>query len=298
MPLRRSVSVLCLLALLFLPFLQSCHSDFPDDVLKPGKMEDVLYDYHIAQALAQQSSNDSIDYNIRLYQKAVFDKYGIDEAIFDHSMQWYERHNTQLKKIYEHIAERLGGNVNNGPVVFSGLNSASGDTLSIWTGPGSVLLCSQNINRFCYTLPVDTAVQQGDMLQWKFNSNWFYREGEHRAVASITIHYEGDSISSMQQFVYSDGDQYISTQIGNRKVERIDCFIYQCAPWAERVRILSIKNIQMFRIRMHKVSVLRDLHLPDDSVKKDEKTRPTPHQRLRDSLLRLDTLNERRPHFI
>ena len=144
MPLRRSVSVLCLIALLFLPFLQSCHSDFPDDVLKPGKMEDVLYDYHIAQALAQQSSNDSIDYNIRLYQKAVFDKYGIDEAIFDHSMQWYERHNTQLKKIYEHIAERLGGNVNNGPVVFSGLNSASGDTLSIWTGPGSVLLCSQN----------------------------------------------------------------------------------------------------------------------------------------------------------
>ena len=80
MPLRRLVSVLCLIALLFLPFLQSCHSDFPDDVLKHSKMEDVLYDYHIAQALAQHSSTDSIDYNIRLYQKAVFDKYGIDEA--------------------------------------------------------------------------------------------------------------------------------------------------------------------------------------------------------------------------
>ena len=82
MQLHRSMSVLCLVSLLFLPLMQACHSDFPDDVLKPSKMEDVLYDYHIAQALAQQSASDSIDYNIRLYQKAVFEKYGINEAVF------------------------------------------------------------------------------------------------------------------------------------------------------------------------------------------------------------------------
>lgn len=297
MQLHRSMSVLCLVSLLFLPLMQACHSDFPDDVLKPSKMEDVLYDYHIAQALAQQSASDSIDYNIRLYQKAVFEKYGINEAVFDHSMQWYERHSTQLKKIYEHIAERLGGNANEGAVNFAGLNSVSGDTLSIWSGPSSALLCSQNVNRFCFTLRADTALQKGDMLYWKFSSHWFYREGEHRAVASIAIHYEGDSISTMQQFVYSDGEQYISTQIGNRKVLSIDCFIYQCAPWVDRVRILSIQNMQMFRVRQHEVPEVKEDAL-SDSIKREEKASLNAHQRLRDSLLKLDTLNERKPHFI
>lgn len=34
--------------------LMSCKPGTPDGVLGAGKMEDVLYDYHMAQAMAQQ----------------------------------------------------------------------------------------------------------------------------------------------------------------------------------------------------------------------------------------------------
>lgn len=45
----------------------SCKPAPPDGVLGAGKMEDVLYDYHMAQAMAQQMPGDSIAYYTRLY---------------------------------------------------------------------------------------------------------------------------------------------------------------------------------------------------------------------------------------
>lgn len=79
--------------------LCSCHSDpIPEDVIEANKLEKILYDYHLAQSLAQQSAPDSINYYTRLYQAAVFQKYGITQAEFDHTMQWYESHADKLKK--------------------------------------------------------------------------------------------------------------------------------------------------------------------------------------------------------
>lgn len=276
----------------------ACHTDKADEgVLSAGKMENVLYDYHLAQALAQQAPNDSVDYYVRLYQQLVFEKYGIDNATFDHSMQWYERHSDQLKKIYERVAERMGGSADgNGNRMLVGLNSASGDTLSIWHGPSSVLLNSQGINRFTYSQRADTTLRYGDILQWTVNTSWFYREGEHRAVACITIRYEGDSIATQQQFLYSDGDQTMTTRIGKRKVKSIDFFIYQCAPWADRVRLLYIRNMQLIRIRPHEVQ--EEEQAPGEDADTIKRLHLNPERRLRDSLLRLDTLNERKPHFI
>lgn len=76
----------------------SCKPGPPDGVLGAGKMEDVLYDYHMAQAMAQQMPGDSIAYYTRLYQEAVFMKYGITQSDFDKSMIWYERHADKLGK--------------------------------------------------------------------------------------------------------------------------------------------------------------------------------------------------------
>lgn len=278
----------------------SCQSDMPKDVLPAEKMENVLYDYHIAQSLAQQTVADSIDFYTRLYQAAVFKKYGIQKADFDRSMQWYERHIDKLKKIYEHLAERLGGDASATSTLANktdGAKAIASDTLNIWHGPTTTLLNSQNVNRFKYTMRPDTALHAGDQLQWSFNVNWFYHDGERRIVAYAVIHYEGDSTAIMQKFVYSSGPQATSLTIGKRKVTSIDCYIYQCAPWSEKVRIATITQLQMNRLRVKNQDGNNNGLNANDTINKQTLPR-TQQMRLRDSLMHQDSANERRSHFI
>ena len=72
---RRFSVILCLSALL----LSACSVRPPKGVLSQSKMEDVLYDYHLAQSLAQQTSTDSLAHYTLRYRQAVYEKYGIDE---------------------------------------------------------------------------------------------------------------------------------------------------------------------------------------------------------------------------
>ena len=175
----RSIILLLISALC----LMSCKPGPPDGVLGAGKMEDVLYDYHMAQAMAQQMPGDSIAYYTRLYQEAVFMKYGITQSDFDKSMIWYERHADKLGKIYARLSERMGGSADvTNNALLPGLQTASGDTLNVWQGPSSILLNSQGVNRFVYTQRADTAIQSGDRLVLMFNAEWFYHEGEHRVM--------------------------------------------------------------------------------------------------------------------
>lgn len=293
--LRKYLFPLLAIALLF----TACQSKKPDDVLSEAKMENILYDYHIAQSLAQQSVADSIDFYTRLYQAAVFEKYGITKTYFDHSMQWYERHTDKLKKIYEHLAEKLGG-VSNQPLPTTqtaSANSIASDTLNIWKGPSSTLLNSQNVNRFRYTLHPDTTLHAGDQLQWTFDVNWFYHDGERRLVAFAVIHYQGDSTAVMQKFIYSSGQQMTSLTLGKQKVTSIDCYIYQCAPWAERVRIATITNIRMNRLRVQSVERNDTENNSNDSTNETPRLH-NPQIRLRDSLLRQDSANKHKSHFI
>ncbi len=292
----RRVLFRAILVALALPCVWSCKQKTPDGVLASGEMEKVLYDYHLAQALAQQSPSDSVDFYQRYYKECVFRKYGISQKTFDTSMEWYERHTDKLQKIYASLAERLGGTVDGGPALLAD-GSLGGDTLSLWRGAQTVMLHSQGMNRFSHTQPADTAYKEGDQLQWKFNTEWYYHEGERRVAVCGVVYYEGDSIATTRKNVYSDGDQYLTIRLGKRKVQRVEFIAYQCAPWTDRPRIVILKNLRMLRIRQHIAPVSTV-----DEVKpgKNDSTPAvplSPQRRLRDSLLRADTADRNRSHF-
>ncbi len=222
-----------------------------------SKMEELLYDYHLAQGMAQQASSDSVSYYTRLYQQSVYAKYNVDAATFDRSMEWYARHTVRLNKIYERLAERMGDVEGNGAVsrrTVQGVQSASGDTLNLWHGPLFVMLHSQGRNRFQFTERADTAIHQGDALLWKFSAGWHYHEGSRRAVALLIVHYEGDSLAVRQQSLYASGPQMVRMDIGNRKVKQVQGFVYQEAPWVERPRLLTLSDFQLLRVRPHEAS--------------------------------------------
>lgn len=288
-----SILMLCVLPCLML----SCKPGKPEGVMSEGKMEDVLYDYHMAQGLAQQMPGDSVNYYTRLYQSAVFEKYDLSQKDFDRSMEWYERHTELLSKIYERLAERMGDASaahGSSTMLAVGGQSASGDTLEIWKGPQAVMLNSKGMNHFSFTEKVDTAVHAGDRLEWSFNADWYYHEGERTATACINIYYEGDSIGTTRQSLMSTGRQTVALRVGNRPIEKIECFIYQPAPWLERPRIINLYNFRLFRMRMKQAEKRMEEKEEKDST---VKVQIDPARRIRDSLLREDTLNRNRSHF-
>lgn len=278
--------------------LFSCTSDRPSDVLSSGVMEDVLYDMHMAQALAQQEPSDSFAYAVRFDEEAVFHKHGIDVQTFDRSLLWYERHTDDLVKIYDRLSKRLGDS-GNGSVAVNGLK---GDTLNIWKGAQSLLLSSHNVTHYSYEQKADTSLQAGDVLEWRFLTDWHYHEGERNATAIIVLHYDNDSTEVYSNMVYSSGVQIISARIGEAKLKDVQVVLYQSAVWTERPKILSVSSIQLLRVRPQKEKkeeegVVEDKNVTTASGDSAKNQNVDPRLRIRDSLLRLDTLRETRNHF-
>lgn len=103
----------------------SCKPSLPRDVLSKGKMTDILFDYHIALAMAQSEDGGS-EKNSLAYREAVLKKHDVTSADFDSSMVYYMRHTELLHDVYKDLAERLDKEV-----VALGGNSAGNSDLTI-----------------------------------------------------------------------------------------------------------------------------------------------------------------------
>ena len=94
-----------------LAVLCSCKPSIPRDVIDPDDMEDILYDYHLADAAASLNSDSTRSYNARLYQLAVLKKHGVTETQFDSSMVYYTRHTEKLYAIWRRVKLLMSGQV-------------------------------------------------------------------------------------------------------------------------------------------------------------------------------------------
>ena len=73
-----------------------------DKVVSKSKMEQVLYDYHLAQALIATLPEEE-RYKAEMYIESVYEKNGITHEEFDSSMVYYNRHVDELKDIYNNL---------------------------------------------------------------------------------------------------------------------------------------------------------------------------------------------------
>ena len=96
----------CIIALLFAGIICSCNSNkTPKNIIPPGQMQLVLWDYMQADVYAadiiklDSSKRDTVE-NI-LLQKAVFNKYGIHRKKFYESYAYYQKHPEQMKTMID-----------------------------------------------------------------------------------------------------------------------------------------------------------------------------------------------------
>ncbi|ADV44314.1 DUF4296 domain-containing protein [Bacteroides helcogenes] len=234
--------------------LTSCQVKRPEGVLPDAKMEDVLYDYHIAKAMGDEVPyNES--YKRLLYVESVFKKQGITQAVFDSSMVWYARNPEILTKIYEKVnfrlkAERDGINHliairDNKPK-----ESLSGDSVDVWTWQHIYQLTGMPLdNKIIFSLPSDTNFHDRDTLRW--NVRFHFRDGmlpdsAHAPLMAMQIQYENDSIINDILKVKKTGIKTITLTADTLgKIKEIRGFIYY--PVQKVSRPVLIDHISLMR---------------------------------------------------
>ncbi len=282
----------------------SCRNDTPEGILSASEMESVLYDYHLAQRLGEMENAASITkdkswkYNEHYYMKSALAKHGLTQADFDRSLEWYTRHSGQLLDIYKKLDERASAETGSSmPATAMAGNGLRGDTTDIWKGNRMMLLSSSGKTHYSFEQAADTSFHSADRLTLNFQTAWIYREGSKAAVAMLAVVYAGDSVDVRTISIYNTGKQTLSVTIGDRPVKAVRGFIYQQVAWSAKPKLLLLSGISLIKVRAQAGGATGTG--TGDNGQLDQTVTPvkTPEQKLRDSLLRSDSLTRSAPHF-
>ena len=232
----------------------SCKVRTPKGILSESRMENFLYDYHMAQSMAERG--DSVEYKMSVYTEAVLAKYKLSHDDLERSLKWYSRHADVLYKIYDKINQRLDNEIqvfgasSNRLQAFDYTNSAvSGDTANIWQGKSSCLLLPRiGQNMLSFRILADSICKPKDKFEWSFNSQFVYQSGKKNAVAVIAVRYENDSVTSVQQQVYGNMKNSVVLSSANLPIKQIEGFIYLEEPMNTSAKFLFLRDISLVRI--------------------------------------------------
>ena len=250
----------------------ACKPTVPSKYIQPDEMEDILYDYHVAQAMAKNGQNTG--YNSHLYYLAVLKKHGVTEAEFDSSLVYYYSRIDRFKEMYAHVSERLNGEAKSLGAVVGDINrysqySATGDTANIWNLQPEVLLIPRpTMNRFDFTIKADTSFYLGDSFMFQFMSEYLWQSGSKDAVVCIVTKYEGDSIVQTTSHISGSGSAQVRVPANNeQKVKEIRGFIYlnDGNDDSDTRKMLFASQLQL--IRFHNKQLKHDTNKTDTLAK-------------------------------
>lgn len=211
--------MICLVAVMALLFsVSSCKPSLPSGVLSKGKMTDILYDYHLALAMAHMDDNGDKGQSLA-YREAVLRKHDVTSAEFDSSMVYYMRHTELLEDVYKDLTDRynneitaMGGSAKEGGE-FANL-SATGDTANVWTLAASmVFMPVKPFNSTSFDIKVDSTFHKGDRLMLDFDAQFIYQDGMRNGVAMLAVQFGNDSIAQLTIMIQST--QHYSVELSD-----------------------------------------------------------------------------------
>lgn len=216
---RMKKLMICLVAVMALLFcVSSCKPSLPSGVLSKGKMTDILYDYHLALAMAHMDDNGDKGQSLA-YREAVLRKHDVTSAEFDSSMVYYMRHTELLEDVYKDLTDRynneitaMGGSAKEGGE-FANL-SATGDTANVWNLAASmVFMPVKPFNSTSFDIKVDSTFHKGDRLMLDFDAQFIYQDGMRNGVAMLAVQFGNDSIA--QRTIMIQSTQHYSVELSD-----------------------------------------------------------------------------------
>lgn len=211
--------MICLVAVMALLFcVSSCKPSLPSGVLSKGKMTDILYDYHLALAMAHMDDNGDKGQSLA-YREAVLRKHDVTSAEFDSSMVYYMRHTELLEDVYKDLTDRynneitaMGGSASAGGE-FANL-SATGDTANVWNlATSMVFMPVKPFNSTSFDIKVDSTFHKGDRLMLDFDAQFIYQDGMRNGVAMLAVQFGNDRIA--QRTIMIQSTQHYSVELSD-----------------------------------------------------------------------------------
>ena len=261
-----------LMALVVAVLMVSCKPSVPSEYIQKGKMENILFDYHLAKVMfEQEGKNDSL--TLLAYQESIFEKYDVTRADFDSSMVYYSRHMQLLHEIYEHLGDRLSKELVAQGGVASGLGQygdeiAGADTASIWKGDRSIALTPFPIsNSYSFEAKADTSFHKGDRIILDFDAQFIYQMGLREATAVLSVTFMNDSVRTESVHISSSSHFHLqiedSGMLGIKNVRGYFLLSNGGNGYSSTIRMCLCYNIKL--LRMH---VKREAETtPADSAK-------------------------------
>lgn len=247
-----------LIALIVAVSMVSCKPSVPSEYIQKGKMENILFDYHLAKVMfEQEGKNDSL--TLLAYQESIFEKYDVTRADFDSSMVYYSRHMQLLHEIYEHLGDRLSKELVAQGGVASGLSQygdeiAGADTASIWKGDRSIALTPFPIsNSYSFEAKADTSFHKGDRIILDFDAQFIYQMGLREATAVLSVTFMNDSVRTETVHVSSSSHFHLqiedSGMLGIKNVRGYFLLSNGGNGYSSTIRMCLCYNIKL--LRMH-----------------------------------------------
>lgn len=247
-----------LMALVVAVFMVSCKPSVPSEYIQKGKMENILFDYHLAKVMfEQEGKNDSL--TLLAYQESIFEKYDVTRADFDSSMVYYSRHMQLLHEIYEHLGDRLSKELVAQGGVASGMGQygdeiAGADTASIWKGERSIALTPFPIsNSYSFEAKADTSFHKGDRIILDFDAQFIYQMGLREATAVLSVTFMNDSVRTETVHVSSSSHFHLqiedSGMLGIKNVRGYFLLSNGGNGYSSTIRMCLCYNIKL--LRMH-----------------------------------------------
>lgn len=206
----------------------------PKGVLPEDKMEDVLYDYHLAKAMGENLPYTE-NYKRALFLEYVYQKHETTKEVFDSSLVWYTRHSDVLLGVYEKVSERLKEQQgiisdlvairDNKPKI-----SQPGDSVDLWIWEHLYQLTGRELdNKIKFTFPSDSNFRARDTLVWEANYKFVATlpDSSEAPVMAMQVVYSNDSIISEIKRVLDSGKHALMLQNDTLgKIKEVRGFVY------------------------------------------------------------------------
>ena len=245
--------------LLSAALLAGCGKQIPKDVIRPDKMENILYDYHLTTAMSGNISYNE-NYKKEALRKYVYEKHHITKAEFDSSMVWYTRHTEDLAKIYTNLGKRfreekkdikrLLAMRENKPSM-----SQPGDTIDVWYNKTLYWLTDAPLsNKITFEIPTDSNFKVKDAFLWSADYI-FLSNRQQQVTMGFNILFDNDSVSGKVTEVTASGIQSLYIKPDSAyKIKSINGFIY-----------LTGDSVKTPGVIVDKISLTR-YHEPTDTL--------------------------------
>lgn len=260
--------------------LTACQVKRPEEVITDAKMEDVLYDYHIAKAMGEEVPYTD-GYKKVLYIESVFKKHGITQARFDSSMVWYTRNPNVLSRVYEKVNARLKVErdaINHLVAIRDNkpTESLPGDSIDVWVWQRIYQLTGMPMdNKLTFTLPSDTNFKDRDTLRWnvRFRFHKGIPDSLHAPVMAMQIVYKDSTISDLRK-IYNSGMETLSLFADTLgEIKEVRGYIYY--PTTQATHTLLTDRISLMRYHAtDTLPVAKSDSLRNDSVKVEKNEQP------------------------